>query len=255
MLQAATLAALPAIRHGFFTRVGGASEGPFASLNMGLRGADARERVLENRRRAAERLGFLPERLVTARQVHGRRCLRVHAPFSCDAAPEADALTTAEPHILLGVVSADCAPVLLADPVAGIVAAAHAGWRGARDGVLESAVAEMGAAGAEPHRIVAAIGPCIGQASYEVGEDYRRDFEAGDRAAARFFARHPTTGQPHFDLAGYCRARLERAGVASVEILPIDTAAEEERFFSNRRSSRRHERRFGLQLSAIALLG
>jgi YfiH family protein len=254
VLQAACLAALPGIRHGFFTREGGTSEGPFASLNMGLRGADDRARVLENRRRAAALLGFPLERLVTGYQVHGAHCQGVRAPLPWQEAPEADALATGEPVILLGVVTADCAPVLLADPHAPVVAAAHAGWRGARDGILEHTVASMLEAGARARHIVAAIGPTIGQASYEVGEDYQRGFEAVDAEAGRFFARHPETLRPHFDLAGYCRWRLERAGVGQVESMGLDTAAAEERFFSNRRSSHGEDRRFGLQLSAIGLL-
>jgi polyphenol oxidase len=252
-LTAARLGALPGLRHAFFTREGGVSEGPFASLNMGLRNADEPTNVLENRRRAAVELGVTADRLVTARQVHGTSCLQVEAPWPAEAPPKADALVTRQRDLALGVLSADCAPVLLADPWAGVVGAAHAGWRGALDGVLDSVVAGMRELGGRPERILAAIGPCIAQASYEVGSDYRDRFTAADAEAAAFFTIPAASERPRFDLMGYCRQRLLRAGVGQVELLARDTCAEQQLFFSNRRAYLGGDSRFGLQLSAIAL--
>ena len=257
--EAAALAALPGVRHAFFTREGGVSEGPWASLNVGWRGGDEPARVAENRARAAAALGLPPERLVTARQVHGTAALAVEAPWADAprtdaAAPEADALVTSRPGLLLGVLSADCGPILLADPVAGVVGAAHAGWKGALAGVAEAAVAAMVRLGAAPERITAAVGPCIAQPSYEVGQDLVDRFVAEDAASARFFAAAPgRRGKALFDLKGYLAARLGRCGVTRVEALPDDTLADERRYFSFRRATLRSEGRFGLQLSVIAL--
>jgi polyphenol oxidase len=253
VLETTLLARLPGVRHGFFTRGGGVSEGPFASLNMGLRGGDEPLRALQNRAIAAARLGVGADRLVIARQVHGTAVIHVRDPWSPAEAPEADGLVTTEPGLALGVLSADCAPLLLAEPEAGMVAAAHAGWRGALAGVIEATVEAMTALGAERRLLMAAVGPCIAQASYEVGDDYRAAFVADDPEAAAFFADNAATGRPHFDLPRYCRARLGRAGVGAVEILGVDTAAAGATFFSHRRASRSGDRRFGLQLSAIAL--
>lgn len=253
ILRSAALAALPDIRHGFFTRLGGVSEGLWASLNMGLRSGDALERVLENRARAAAALELPAERLVTARQMHGITALHVTAPWDNRAAPEADALVTDRPGVLLGVLTADCGPVLLADPEAGVIGAVHAGWKGALAGVVEAAIAAMVALGARAERITAALGPCIAQSSYEVGAEFVARFTADDPAYARFFA-PAATGKAHFDLKAFLAHRLARAGVAA-DILPHDTCAEDERFFSYRRATRRGEARFGLQMSAIALAG
>ena len=251
----ATLLALPGIRHGFFGRPGGVSEGVFASLNVGLRSGDARELVLENRSRAAAALGGTLEQLCIARQVHGTRCLRVEAPWPTDRPPEADALVTDRPDLLLGVTSADCAPVLLADVRAGVVGAAHAGWRGALEGVLESVVEGMVAVGADPGRIVAAVGPCIGRRSYEVGPEFRAAFVERDRDAERFFVEPSAGGRPRFDLEGYCCVRLARLGVARVQAVGRDTCAESALFFSYRRTTLAGGGPFGLQLSAIGLAG
>jgi YfiH family protein len=249
LITAELLAGLP---HGFFGRQGGVSSGPWASLNCGLRSGDDPAAVRANRGRAAAALGFAPQALRTARQVHGTACVAVTEAWDHDAAPDADALVTDRPGVLLGVLTADCAPVLLADPLAGVVGACHAGWRGALDGVLGTVVDGMVALGAAPGRIRAAIGPCIAQRSYEVGPDYRAQFLAADPENDRFFAPGPR-GRPHFDLAGYVAARLALAGVREVAIGGADTAAEPTRFFSHRRARLAGEDRFGLQLAAIGV--
>ncbi|MCS6781288.1 MAG: peptidoglycan editing factor PgeF [Geminicoccaceae bacterium] len=251
-LEAAALA-LPGVRHGFFGRPGGVSEGVFASLNVGLRSGDERARVLENRRRAAAALGSPLERLCIARQVHGTVCLAVEEPWPPERPPEADALVTTRPDLLLGVTSADCAPVLLADVEAGVVAAVHAGWRGALAGVLEAAVRGMLAAGADPGRTVAVVGPCIGRRSYEVGPEFRAAFLERDPESEPFFVEPGEGGRPRFDLEGYCCARLARAGIGRVQATGRDTAAEPSLFFSFRRTTLAGGGPFGLQLSAIGL--
>lgn len=252
VLTAPRLAAEARVAHGFFTRRGGVSEGVWASLNMGVRSGDDLAAVRRNRARAAEALGVTPDRLVTARQVHGTACVRVAEPWSLEDAPEADALVTTVPSLAIGVLSADCAPVLLADAEAGAVGAAHAGWRGALAGVVEAVVKGMVEAGARQEAIVAAVGPCIGRRSYEVGGELIERFLAEDPESERFFREHAGTGRPHLDLEGYVGARLARAGVGAVDLLGRDTLAEPETFFSWRRTSSAGETRFGLQLSAIA---
>jgi YfiH family protein len=228
-----TDASLP-VPHGFFTRAGGVSTGPYASLNCSLSGADDRAAVLENRARVARTLGVEPSQLVGLHQVHGDAVATVIAPWAPGEGPRADGMVTAVPGIALGIVTADCGPVLFADRTAGVVGAAHAGWRGAVVGILEATVAAMVALGAEPARIAAVVGPCIRQPSYEVAADMRDAVLARDPADARFFRPgHPERWQ--FDLAGYCAARLRAAGVGSVSVTPGDTAAEPERFFSHRR--------------------
>jgi polyphenol oxidase len=223
-----------AVPHGFFTRSGGVSTGPYASLNCSLSGADDRAAVLENRARVARTLGVAPSHLVGLHQVHGTAVETVTAPWAPGEGPQADGMVTAVAGIALGVVTADCGPVLFADRDAGVVGAAHAGWRGAVAGILEATVAAMVALGAEPARIAAAIGPCIRQPSYEVAADLREAVLARDPADTRFFR----PGRPdrwQFDLAGYCAARLRAAGVGRVSVTPGDTAAEPDRFFSHRR--------------------
>lgn len=251
-IRSEPLAVVPGVRHAFFTREGGVSEGPFASLNAGSRGGDLPERVAANRARAAALLGVGAGRLVTARQVHGATALVVTEPWDPAAPPEADGLVTDRPGLLLGVLSADCGPLLLADPAAGVVAAAHAGWKGALSGIVEGTVTAMVELGAAPKRVVAALGPCIAQASYEVGPEFVARFAAADRASARFF-HLAADAKALFDLKGYVEERLRRAGIAAVDLLPHDTCAEPSRFFSYRRATLRGEQRFGLQLSAIVL--
>ncbi len=243
-----TARALPA-PHGFFTREGGVSEGPFASLNASLSGADDRARVLENRARAARALGADPAQLVGITQVHGADVATVTQAWAPGAGPRADAMVTDRPGIALGIVTADCAPVLFADAGAGVVGAAHAGWRGALAGVLEATVAAMEALGASRSRIAAAIGPCIAQASYEVGADLRDAVLARAAADARFFA-GGRPGHWQFDLAGYCAARLAAAGIAA-EVTGHDTLADEARFFSHRRRTLAGGGPIGHQISVI----
>jgi hypothetical protein len=246
---------LLAVPHGFFTRQGGVSAGPYASLNCALSGQDAREKVLENRARAARALGAEPERLVGLFQVHGAQAVRVTAPWRPGEGQRADAMVTDRAGIALGIVTADCAPVLFADAEAGVIGAAHAGWRGALAGVLEATVAAMAALGAVPGRIRAAIGPCIAQASYEVGDDLRDAVCARDAADARFFAPGRREGKYQFDLPGYCAARLARAGVGKVGDLGTDTLTREESFFSHRRRTLAGGGPIGHQISIIALPG
>ena len=234
------------VRHGFFTRRGGVSTGPFASLNCSASSADDPAHVALNRAAVAAALGAA--HLLGATQVHGADVATVTQPWPAGRGPRADALVTGQPGIALGIVTADCTPVLLADPDAGVVGAVHAGWRGAVAGVLEATVQAMRALGAT--RILAAIGPSIRQPSYEVRADLRDAVLARDPADDRFF----TDAQPEhwrFDLAGYCAARL--AGLASVDMIDADTAADPERFFSHRRRTLEASGPIGHQISAIVL--
>jgi polyphenol oxidase len=255
MLQAPGLAAVAGVRHGFFTREGGVSTGPFASLNCGFASGDDPQRVAANRGLAMARLGMPAASLTTARQVHGSTVVTATAPGEHHAATPADALVSDCAGITLGVLCADCAPVLLADPDAGVIGAAHAGWRGALSGVVEATVAAMAGLGARPERIVAAVGPCIAKASYEVGPDMRAAFAAGDPSGLDLFTQGAGTDRLRFDLAAYVLRRLARAGVAACEPLAADTLAGEARFFSARRARTRGDGRFGLLLSAIARTG
>ncbi len=246
--EALASAALP-VRHGFFTRRGGVSTGPYASLNGSLSGGDDRTAVQANRDLVARSLGA--GAMVGLTQVHGAAVVTVDQPWEAGAGPRADAMVTRRPGIALGVITADCAPVLLADPAAGVVGAVHAGWRGAVAGVLEAAVSAMAALGAEPARIAATVGPCIRQPSYEVGADLRDAVLAERADAARFFLDGARPGRWQFDLAGYCALRL--AGVGRVDIVPADTGAEPRRFFSHRRRTLAGGGPIGHQMSAIVL--
>ena len=252
MTETPFIAAGLGVPHGFFTRIGGVSEGPFASLNCSLSGQDARERVLENRGRAARALGAAPESLVGLTQVHGPDVAVVEAAWAPGAGPRADAMVTARPGLALGILTADCAPVLFADAEAGVVGAAHAGWRGALGGVLEATLAAMLRLGAQPARVAAAVGPCIGQASYEVAADLRDAVLARDAAAARFFADGVRQAHWQFDLAGYCVARLRAAGIGQVAATGQDTLAEQARFFSHRRRTLAGGGPIGHQIAVIA---
>jgi polyphenol oxidase len=243
------------IVHGFFGRQGGVSAGPFDSLNCALTTGDRPGDIGENRRRAASALGIAPERLVSTYQVHGAEVVEVDAPWPIDARPKADAMVTRRPGVMLGILTADCAPILFADREAGVVGAAHAGWRGARLGVAEATVAAMRRLGADPARIDAAIGPCIAQASYEVGPEFPGPFLAEDAANARFFRPGARDGRHMFDLAGYVAHRLDALGLRSVARLDRDTCAEADRFFSYRRTCLAGETKFGCEISAIAIRG
>lgn len=243
--------ALDGVPHGFLGRPGGVSTGIHAGLNVGLGSDDDRAAIAENRLRAVQavRPGA---RLVTLHQVHSADVVAVDAPFADDARPPADALVTATPGLLLGILTADCVPVLFADRVAGVVGAAHAGWRGAISGVTDRTIAAMIALGAEAGRIVCAVGPCIGRASYEVDTAFVARFVADDPENERFF----TDGRPghsQFDIEGYVVARLAGAGVQRVDALGLDTCAQPDRFFSYRRSCLLGEPGYGRQISLIAL--
>jgi hypothetical protein len=242
--------ALAGVAHGFLGRRGGVSTGEVAGLNCGLGSGSERALVSENRRLGAE--AVLPGgRVVAVHQVHGNTCLEA-GTWSDDERPRADALVTDRPGLLLGIVTADCAPVLLADAEAGVVGAAHAGWRGAAAGVTDAVIAGMLKLGARIEQIAAAVGPCIAQRNYEVDEGFAEALIAGDPASERLFAQGPA-GKPHFDLEAYVAARLAAAGVARVETLGLDTYSDERRFFSYRRATHRGEASYGRQISLIGL--
>lgn len=250
-LEVLRASALDSVPHGFLGRRGGVSQGVAAGLNVGLGSDDEPADVAENRRRAA--LAVLPgAALVGVYQVHSATCVTVTAPWSDEARPRADALVTDRPGVLLAIVTADCAPVLLADREAGVIGAAHAGWKGAVGGVCEATVAAMESLGARPGRIAAAIGPCIAQASYEVDAVWRDRFLADDPENAAFLA-DGAPGHWQFDLEGYVAHRLESAGLRTVERLGEDTYAQEDRFFSFRRATHRSEPAYGRQMSLIGL--
>ena len=246
VIRADCLAGIP---HGFLGRRGGVSTGALSGLNTGFGSGDDRDAIAENRRRAIE--AVLPgAELVTIHQVHSAEVVRATAPWPHDQRPRADATVTDKPGLLLGILTADCAPVLLADREARVVGAAHAGWRGALAGVTDAAIAEMEKIGARRERTSAAIGPCIGQPSYEVDEAFRQRFLEDNPANGRFFTL-TEGGRPHFDLEAYIEARLEAAGIARVEPLRLDTYADEDRFYSYRRATHRGEPDYGRQISLI----
>ena len=252
MISAEVLAK-PGIRHGFFTRIGGVSEGIFASLNCGYGSGDRAERVTENRARVARALDLAQGRLVTCHQIHSPTVVVVERPWRREAAPRADGMVTTESGIALGVLAADCAPILLADAESRVIGACHAGWRGAVGGVVDATIEAMTREGARRERIVAVIGPCIGKASYEVGAEFPAPFLAEDAGNAAFFVAAPRAGHSLFDLAGYLLARLRRLGIGAVALTGGDTVAEEARFFSYRRACLKRERDYGRLISAIAL--
>jgi YfiH family protein len=253
-LRAGALAGKGGVRHGFFTREGGVSRGGYASLNCGFGSDDDPAHVAENRRRVAASLGVTGESLVTVYQIHSADAVKVAAPWRHADSPRADGMATDRPGVALGVLAADCAPVLFADEAAGVIGACHAGWRGALGGVTDATIAAMESLGADRARIHAAIGPCIAQGSYEVGPEFRDAFLAEDAASEDFFAIPAPGAKPHFDLSGFVAARLRAAGLAAVEPLGRDTYADET-LFSYRRCCHRGEGDFGRLISAIALAG
>jgi len=244
--------ALIGVPHGFLGRPGGVSEGVCAGLNAGFGSGDESAHIEENRRRAVE-AAAPGARLVTVHQVHSPDTVTVKTPWDEDARPAADAMATDRPGIALGILTADCAPVLLADAAAGIVGAAHAGWKGAFAGVIENVVAAMERLGADRSRIAAAIGPAIARRSYEVDEAFRRRFEEADPANEKFFApRGP--GHHGFDLEAYVAARLAEAGVLRAEATGEDTYSQPDLYFSYRRSTHKGEPTYGRQISLIAMV-
>ncbi len=256
-VEAKNLHALPGIRHGFFTRQGGVSTGIYESLNCGLGSNDDSALVLENRRRIGLHLGgdeaTFGAGVVTLYQEHGTTAFEVTEAPSRDALPHADAVISKTPGLVIGVLTADCAPVLLSDAEAGVAAAAHAGWRGAIDGIVESAIREMERLGARRERISAAVGPCIGQAAYEVGPDFEAAFLARDPENARYFKLNAESGRPHFDLPGFVMSRLAAAGISDTENLALCTCENESLFFSYRRKTHRGDTDYGRQISAIVV--
>jgi hypothetical protein len=251
--SASSLASFDGVRHGFFTRQGGVSSGLYASLNCGPGSRDEPANVTENRARVAELLGAKPGGLVTVFQKHSADAVIAEKPWSLDKAPEADAIVTAKPGLAIGVLTADCAPVLFCDGAAGVIGAAHAGWRGALSGIVEATVEAMRSLGARPERITAVIGPAISQKAYEVGSDFVERFLADEPESSAFFITDEGSGEPHFDLPGYVGERLARAGVGAIADLGLCTYCEETRLFSYRRSQHHGEDDYGRQISAILL--
>jgi len=242
------------LAHGFFTRRGGASEGVYRSLNGGVGSRDDPAAVRDNRARMAVALGIAPPQLLIPYQVHSPDALAVSEPWPADARPRCDALVTATPGLGLGVTGADCGVLLFAAPRAGVIGAAHAGWRGALAGVIEATVAAMERLGARPADIVGALGPTIGRRSYEVGPEFVASFAAAEPDAARFFEPSANAGHSMFDLPGFIAMRVARCGVEKFEDLALDTYADEARFFSYRRSVHRGEPDYGRLVAAIALV-
>lgn len=253
MIHAASLAALPGIRHAFFTRRGGVSDGIYESLNGGIGSHDAPERVAENRARMASALGVPPQNFLTAFQIHSPDVVIVERPWTAEARPRADALVTQVPGIAVGVSTADCGPLLFADADARVVGAAHAGWRGAFTGVIEATIAAMERCGAVRDNIVVAAGPMIRQPNYEVGPEFIARFRDDSADNARFFAPSERSGHALFDLAGYIAARLTNAGIRRCDDVGRCTYADADTFFSYRRSGHRHEADYGRHVNAIAL--
>jgi YfiH family protein len=255
MITAPALTDLAKVRHGFFTREGGLSQGAYGSLNCGLASGDDRDTVMANRALAIGRLGLPPASLASVRQIHSDRVVIIDQswPFSDGILPEADAVVTGRPGIGLGVLGADCPPVLFADQVVAVIGAAHAGWRGALAGVTDRTIEAMERLGARRDRLVAVIGPGIAQNSYEVGPDFPAAFLAQDPDHAIFFAPGAKPGHWQFDLTGYIAGRLAAAGIQQISRTISDTVGEEDRFFSHRRSQLRGEPACGRQISIIAL--
>jgi len=251
MILAAALTGLPRVRHAFFTRDGGVSQGVYATMNGGRGSKDDPAHVAENRRRMAASLEA--SALVTAFQHHSAIAIVATEAWTREHAPRADAVVTKTPGIAIGVTIADCGPVLLADGKAGVIAAAHAGWRGAFEGIVESTVKKMEELGARRENIAAVIGPLIRQPSYEVGPEFIARFRAADESFAKFFKPAARDGHAMFDLPGFIALRLEQARVGTVQDLGLDTYADESRFYSFRRTTHRNEPDYGRLIAAIAL--
>jgi YfiH family protein len=251
-IEAPALAAQPHIRHAFFTRQGGVSGGIYASLNGGIGSSDEPAKVQENRRRMAETIGVASDALISVYQVHAPDAVVVEGPWRGER-PKADAMVTATPGLALGITTADCGPVLFADAQARVIGAAHAGWRGAVTGVLESTIAAMERLGARREAIVAVLGPTISQKAYEVGPDFIKRFTEEAPGHERFFKEAERPDHAMFDLPGFIGARLEAVGIGAFTNLGLCTYSDEERFFSYRRTTHRQESDYGRLISAIAL--
>jgi len=251
-LESPLLSAIPGLRHAFFTREGGVSDGFYGSLNGGLGSDDDPARVAENRRRMADQMGVAPERLLSAWQIHSPDAVVVSGPWEGTSRPRADAIVTRSEGLAIGVTAADCGPILFVDPNARVIGAAHAGWKGALTGILESTIEAMEKLGAERSGIFAAIGPLIRQHSYEVGGEFVERFIEADAENGLYFIPSVREGHSMFDLAGFIRMRLENAGVLVIDDTGIDTYSDE-RFYSYRRSVHRKEPDYGRHVHAIAL--
>jgi YfiH family protein len=251
-LASPLLAAIPGLRHAFFTREGGVSAGIYESLNAGIGSNDDPTRVAENRRRMAEQMGVAPACFLSVHQTHSSDVVVASEPWPSGSRPRADAIVTRAEGLAIGASAADCGPILLADPNARVIGAAHAGWKGALTGIVESTVEAMEKLGADRNGIVAAIGPLIRQPSYEVGGEFVERFIEADAENALFFIPSTREGHAMFDLAGYIRTRLENAGVLMIDDIGVDTYSDE-RFFSYRRSVHRKEPDYGRHVHAIAL--
>ena len=252
-LTARSIAAMPGIRHGFFTRIGGVSQGLYASLNCGLGSKDDRAAVAENRSRVAQSLGATGDRLLTCHQVHSATAIVVDRPWTFDTMPRADAIVTRTRGLAVAALAADCTPILFADPIGRVVGAAHAGWKGALSDVLASTVAAMEGLGSRRSDIRAAIGPTISPSNYEVGREFETQFLEVDPAFARFFVRRPGHGKPHFDLPGFVAFRLAQLSLGGMERADRCTYGRESDFFSFRRTTHRQEGDYGRQISAIVV--
>jgi polyphenol oxidase len=254
MIEAQQLSNLPGLRHGFFTRQGGASEGLYASLNCGFGSGDDKSAVARNRAIVADRLGVDEDRLLTLWQWHSADVVEAKELWDVRKPPEGDAMVSAMPGIALGILTADCAPILFADAEAKVIGAAHAGWKGALAGVTDATIAAMEGLGARRERMVAVVGPTIAQASYEVGPELRNAFVAKSPDNAAYFSDSPEKKYHfRFDLPGYLTARLKAAGVTEASSLTLDTYRHETEFFSYRRMTHRREAGYGRQISAISL--
>ncbi|MBC2776704.1 peptidoglycan editing factor PgeF [Parasphingopyxis marina] len=250
-IDSVTADALDGVTHAFLGRAGGVSTGLYESLNVGLGTDDVRSDIDTNRRRALEAVA--PKaKLVTLHQAHTPDAIIVTKAFPDDARPQADGMATDKPGLALGILTADCAPILLADREAGVIGAAHAGWKGAMTGIARSVVEKMEELGAQRKRIRAAIGPCIGRGSYEVDDDFRKRFEAIEGENEKFF-RDGAPGHHHFDLEAYVASWLAYLEIGTVETLDLDTYTNEDRYFSYRRATHRDERDYGRQISLICL--
>lgn len=253
MLKSSSLSNIAHIRHGFFTRAGGVSQGVYATLNGGVGSNDAPGMVAENRARMAAALGVAPDHLITPYQIHSPEVVVADAPWSPETRPRADAVVSRTPNLAIGVSTADCGPLLFADAQARVIGAAHAGWRGAFMGVIEATVAAMEKLGANRSRIAAALGPTISQRNYEVGPEFVERFATADAANTRYFAPAERDGHAMFDLNGYIAACVQRAGIVNFEDLGLCTYAEPDRFYSFRRATHLREPDYGRHINAIAL--
>jgi len=253
IIESDTLAALPGITHGFGTREGGVSSGIYATLNCGAGSDDDQDNIACNRSRVAARLGASPHSLITPYQIHSADVAVVDEPWAPGRGPKADGVVTSRPDLAIAISTADCVPVLFADPETKVIGAAHAGWQGALSGVLEATLGQMERLGARRTHIYATIGPAISQAAYEVGEEFEARFLQKNRENARFFSRDNKQSRPHFDLTGYVAARLQDARLNTVDKIQLCTYQEKTRFFSYRRSCHAHEPDYGRQISAIMI--